>query len=123
MSQGLSILGSTGSIGCNTLRVAEFLGDEFRVVALGAGCNVTKLAQQIERFTPELVAVGSEAAAEELARLLHERKVAVPRLAVGTEGLVAVATHPAAACVVSKCTLFGVVFTIASMERSSRIAS
>ena len=66
MSQGLSILGSTGSIGCNTLRVAEFLGDEFRVVALGAGGNVTKLAEQIERFTPELVAVGNDVAARDL---------------------------------------------------------
>ncbi len=123
MSQGLSILGSTGSIGCNTLRVAEFLGDEFRVVALGAGGNMAKLAEQIERFTPELVAVGNDAAAEELARLLHAKKVALPRLAVGTEGLVAVATHPAAACVVSATVgAIGFVPTLRALEAGKRVA-
>ena len=46
-SKGVALLGSTGSIGCNTLRVIESLGDErFRVVALGAGHNVDVLADR-----------------------------------------------------------------------------
>ena len=48
--KGIAILGSTGSIGCNTLRVVESLGSEsFRVVALGAGSNVEILADQVAR--------------------------------------------------------------------------
>ncbi len=61
--KAISILGSTGSIGCNTLKVIEHLGD-FRVVALGAGENIGKLAEQIEQFQPELVAVKNEYCAE-----------------------------------------------------------
>ena len=50
-ARGVSILGSTGSIGCNTLRVIEALGrDRFRVVALGAGRNIEKLADQIAQL-------------------------------------------------------------------------
>jgi 1-deoxy-D-xylulose-5-phosphate reductoisomerase len=101
-ARGLSILGSTGSIGCNTLRVATALGaDQFRVVALAAGHNVTKLAEQIEEFKPELVSVESEEAVEQLRRQLSVRGVAAPRLAVGEDGLVEVATHDGADVVVS----------------------
>ncbi|MGH9945385.1 MAG: 1-deoxy-D-xylulose-5-phosphate reductoisomerase, partial [Pyrinomonadaceae bacterium] len=57
---GISILGSTGSIGRNTLRVVEAFGDTFRVVALGAGRNVGELAGQIERHRPEFVSVETE---------------------------------------------------------------
>src|SRR6478735_6785298 len=56
--RSVSILGSTGSIGCNTLKVIEHLGD-IRVVALGAGRNMPKLAEQILKFKPELVSVES----------------------------------------------------------------
>ena len=63
--KGISILGSTGSIGCNTLKVIEHLGD-FRVVALGAGRNMAKLAEQIASFKPELVSVDDELCAETL---------------------------------------------------------
>ena len=54
--KGIAILGSTGSIGCNTLRVIESFGSErFRVIALGAGHNVETLADQIAKYLPELV--------------------------------------------------------------------
>ena len=69
--KAISILGSTGSIGCNTLKVVEHLGDDFRVVALGAGKNVAKLAEQIARFKPELVSVEDENCAENLLKELH----------------------------------------------------
>ena len=124
MPQGLAILGSTGSIGCNTLRVAGFLGaSEWRVVALGAGRNVEKLAAQIEQFAPELVAVGDEAVAENLLRRLHERNVSAPRLAVGQAGLVEVATHPQASCVVSATVgAVGFVPTLRALEAGKRVA-
>ena len=124
MRQGLSILGSTGSIGCNTLRVAEFLGaDAWRVVALGAGRNVAKLAAQIEQFAPELVAVADEEAAENLLRLLHERRVKPPRVALGQAGLVEVATHEQAVSVVSATVgAVGFVPTLRALEAGRRVA-
>ena len=55
-AKGIAILGSTGSIGRNTLRVIESLGSSrFRVVALGAGRNIEALADQIAHHLPELV--------------------------------------------------------------------
>lgn len=57
MLQGIAILGSTGSIGRNALRVIEALGPEYQVVALSAHRNVELLAQQARRYKPKLVAV------------------------------------------------------------------
>ena len=53
----IAILGSTGSIGCNTLRVVDALAGSFGVAALGAGSNVELLAQQIEKYRPRVVSV------------------------------------------------------------------
>src|SRR5437764_14055672 len=93
-TQGIAILGSTGSIGCNTLKVVESFGDErFRVVALAAGRNVARLAEQVERHRPELVAVEDVACAEQLQDELKRRGVSAPRVATGEGGLVEVATH------------------------------
>jgi 1-deoxy-D-xylulose-5-phosphate reductoisomerase len=100
--KGIAILGSTGSIGCNTLRVVEALGGEqFRVVALGAGHNVETLADQIAKHLPELVSVETEEAAHDLRAKLFERDIDLPRIIVGEPGLIEVATHPQADCVVS----------------------
>ncbi len=57
MSQGIAILGSTGSIGRNTLRVIDALGPEYRVVGLSAHSNVELLAQQARRYRPRFAAV------------------------------------------------------------------
>ncbi|HEY9286145.1 MAG TPA: hypothetical protein VIP46_22025, partial [Pyrinomonadaceae bacterium] len=78
--RGISVLGSTGSIGCNTLRVVEAFGGEFAVVALSAGRNVERLAEQIERHRPELVSVETDECAGELRELLRARGVAAPRV-------------------------------------------
>ena len=101
--RGISILGSTGSIGCNTLRVIESLGDQrFRVVALGAGRNVATLADQIACHKPELVSVETEDSLAQLKSELSKRGIATPSIAVGEDGLVEVATHPRASCVRSE---------------------
>jgi 1-deoxy-D-xylulose-5-phosphate reductoisomerase len=63
MPQGIAILGSTGSIGRNALRVLEALGPQYQVVALSAHRNVELLAQQTRRYQPRLVAVTHEDAA------------------------------------------------------------
>src|SRR5437588_249311 len=81
--QGIAILGSTGSIGCNTLNVVESFGNErFRVVALAAGRNVARLAEQVERHRPELVAVEDEDCAEQLRKELVRRGATSPRVLV-----------------------------------------
>src|SRR4051812_16368311 len=101
-ARGIAILGSTGSIGCNALRVIESLGrDRFRVVALAAGRNVKILADQIASHRPQVVSVESEQSAAELHDELMAQGLPTPRLLVGEAGLVEVATHEAAHCVIS----------------------
>lgn len=122
--RGVSILGSTGSIGCNTLRVIEALGaDRFRVVALGAGRNVKKLAEQISRFSPQFVSVESGETAEKLTAELHARGIPPPAVRTGEAGLVEVATHESADCVVSGTVgAVGFVPTLRALETGKRVA-
>lgn len=122
--KGIAILGSTGSIGCNTLRVVESLGSEnFRVVALGAGSNVEILADQVARHLPELVTVATDQAAHDLRARLFERDLDLPRILVGEMGLVEVATHADADCVVSATVgAIGFVPTLRALEAGKRVA-
>ena len=122
--RGVSILGSTGSIGCNTLRVVESLGPaRFRVVALGAGQNVAKLVDQISRHQPELVSVQTAEAAEQLKAELRGRDISPPRIALGESGLIDVATHADADCVVSGTVgAVGFVPTLRALEAGKRVA-
>lgn len=122
--KGIAILGSTGSIGRNTLRVIESFGeDEFRVVALGAGRNVEMLAEQVARYLPALVSVETEDAARQLRAKLFERDIDLPRIVVGQEGLVEVATHARADCVVSATVgAVGFVPTLRALEAGKRVA-
>src|SRR5882724_7702508 len=123
-ARGIAILGSTGSIGCNSLRVIESLGAErFKVVALAAGRNVKILADQIERHHPELVSADSEESAELLKAELRARDVATPRLLFGEAGLVEVATHELADCVISATVgAVGFVPTLRALEAGKRVA-
>jgi 1-deoxy-D-xylulose-5-phosphate reductoisomerase len=95
----LVILGSTGSIGCNTLDVVRHLAPRFEVVALGAGGNVERLAEQIREFHPTRVSVADDAAAARLRRLLNDDWTG--EIGVGADGMISVATHPAADIVMS----------------------
>jgi 1-deoxy-D-xylulose-5-phosphate reductoisomerase len=70
MTRRLSILGSTGSIGQSALDVVERFPDRFQVVALAAGQNVARLAEQARRHRPALISVADEAAAAELRQAL-----------------------------------------------------
>jgi 1-deoxy-D-xylulose-5-phosphate reductoisomerase len=123
-AKGIAILGSTGSIGCNTLRVIESLGSErFRVVALGAGHNVQTLADQIAKHLPELVSVETEDAAHDLRAQLFERDIDLPRIIVGEPGLIEVATHTQADSVVSATVgAVGFVPTLRALEAGKRVA-
>ncbi|MEJ7578332.1 MAG: 1-deoxy-D-xylulose-5-phosphate reductoisomerase [Pyrinomonadaceae bacterium] len=122
-SKGIAILGSTGSIGCNTLRVVESLGEQFRVVALGAGCNVEKLAEQIRQHEPHVVSVETEHYARELAELLRAQGTKAPAIRVGEEGLIEVATSARAEIVVSAIVgAIGLVPTLAALKKGKRVA-
>jgi 1-deoxy-D-xylulose-5-phosphate reductoisomerase len=123
-SKGIAILGSTGSIGCNTLRVVDSLGGRrLRVVALGAGRNIDTLADQIARYLPEVVSVETETAAQDLRARLFGRNVDLPRIVVGEAGLVEVATHPDADCVVSATVgAVGFVPTLRALEAGKCVA-
>jgi 1-deoxy-D-xylulose-5-phosphate reductoisomerase len=122
--RGIAILGSTGSIGCNSLRVIESLGPQyFEVVALAAGRNTKRLADQIERHRPQLVSVESEQFATELKRELSARGLPLPPLTTGESGLVDVATHNAADCVISATVgAIGFVPTLRALEAGKRVA-
>ncbi len=121
--KAISILGSTGSIGCNTLKVVEHLTGEFRVIALGAGRNMEKLAAQIAQFQPELVAVETEACAEDLLRRISNSKSQIPKIEIGEAGLISVATHEQAEIVVSATVgAVGFVPTLRALENGKRVA-
>src|SRR5438552_11489624 len=123
-ARGIAILGSTGSIGCSSLRVIESLGaNRFRIVALGAGRNIARLMDQISRHEPELVSVETEEAAENLKAELKRRSVPATRVVFGEAGLVEVATHARADCVVSGTVgAVGFVPTLRALESGKRVA-
>ena len=122
--KAISILGSTGSIGCNTLKVVEHLSGEFRIVALCAGRNMDVLAEQVAKFSPELVSCENENCAEELLKKLHENGISkIPKIEFGEKGLIATATHESAEIVVSATVgAVGFVPTLRAIEAGKRIA-
>jgi 1-deoxy-D-xylulose-5-phosphate reductoisomerase len=116
-SRGISILGSTGSIGTSTLDVLERFPDRFRVVGLAAGRQIDRILEQIARHRPAIVAVAS---AEDASRLRSE----FPSLRVlhGVEGMVEVATHPDADFVMSAMVgAVGLVPTLRAIEAKKTV--
>ncbi len=94
----LSILGSTGSIGINALEIIAQYPDHFQVLALAAGENTAKMAEQIRYFRPQIASVKDARIAENLRKALPDR---CTQVLSGQEGLIAVASHPEAEMVVS----------------------
>jgi 1-deoxy-D-xylulose-5-phosphate reductoisomerase len=91
----LTVLGSTGSIGTNTLDVIRQNSHRYQVYGLAAGRNVALLAEQILEFRPPVVAVPDEAGIEQLVKKLTEMglpKSGWPELTVGPQALVAMST-------------------------------
>jgi len=118
---GVSILGSTGSIGQQALDVISRYPERFFVVALSAGRNWQLLAGQIERFRPRLVAM----AGEEDARLLAESLAGEykPEICWGVDGLATVATCSGAQVVLTAVTgIAGLLPTVAAIKAGKHIA-
>jgi 1-deoxy-D-xylulose-5-phosphate reductoisomerase len=94
----ISILGSTGSIGVNTLNVVREFADRFQVIALSAGRNAELLREQALEFRPKVVSVANADLAATIRPQLKREGIDVMH---GEEGLVAVATHPESQLVLS----------------------
>ncbi len=118
--KGLSILGSTGSIGRNVLRIVDAFPGRFEVVGLAAGGNVEVLAEQVARHRPKIVSVADTAALERLSGLVDLSGV---RAVVGRQGMVEVATRDEARMVVASAVgAVGLVPTYRALEAGKDVA-
>lgn len=115
----ICVLGSTGSIGRQTLAVVERFPEKLRVAALAAGRRVDALAEQVERFRPELVAVADAAAAASLRARLGP---GAPPVLAGAEGIEAAARHPADVVVAGLVGAAGLRPTLAAVRAGRRVA-
>ena len=114
----IALLGSTGSIGRQTLDVVRCFPEHFRVVALAARSNITLLAQQAQEFAPVLTACFAETPEIEIAA-----REALPEVALGEQGLLDVATHPDVDIVVAATSgLMGLAPTLAAIKAGKTIA-
>lgn len=115
----IAILGSTGSIGTQTLEVARTNGD-LEITALAAGGNIRLLEKQIREFHPSLAAVWSEEKAKELRIKVADLDV---RIVSGMDGLLEVATQPGSEILVTAIVgMIGIRPTIAAMKAGKDIA-
>ena len=119
MIKKLSILGSTGSIGTQTLEVVRNNGD-IRVTALAAGSNIALLEKQIREFRPSLACVWDPEKAKELKTAVADLPV---RVVSGMDGLLEAAVEPEAQIAVTAVVgMIGIRPTIAAMEAGKDIA-
>ena len=118
MMKNISILGSTGSIGRQTLDIIRNLPD-VQVVALTASTSVERMAQQCREFLPELAVMSTKEAAEQLQVAIRDLPV---RVSFGEEGLLEAATLPQADCVITAVVgMIGLKPTLAAVRAKKRI--
>ncbi|HEY9641565.1 MAG TPA: 1-deoxy-D-xylulose-5-phosphate reductoisomerase, partial [Coleofasciculaceae cyanobacterium] len=98
--KAITLLGSTGSIGTQTLDIAAQYPDQFRIVGLAARSNVELLAQQIRQFRPQIVAICDAAQLPALQAAIADL-TPQPILLAGEEGVVEVARYGDAEVVVT----------------------
>jgi 1-deoxy-D-xylulose-5-phosphate reductoisomerase len=115
----LAILGSTGSIGCSALAVVDAHPGRLSVVGLAAGDNAERLAQQVEKYHPDVVAMATGEAVDRL----RASGTRLPLVGTGTSGLIAVATHPDADIVICASSgTAGLEAVLAAIEAGKTIA-
>ena len=118
MIKCVSILGSTGSIGRQSLDVVSRL-PEIRVAALTAGTSVDRMAQQCRQFRPQLAVMATEEAAAKLSEAIKDLPI---RVMWGEEGLIEAATVPEADCVITAVVgMVGLKPTLAAIRAKKRI--
>ena len=117
----LAILGSTGSIGCNTLKIVEMFPDRFIIKVLAAKNNIELLAEQIERFRPELAVVFDDQHAVRLKKRLNNNKIV--EILCGREGYLTAASCKSVDMVVSAMVgAAGLLPTIAAIDAGKTVA-
>ncbi|MBD1914893.1 MULTISPECIES: 1-deoxy-D-xylulose-5-phosphate reductoisomerase [Cyanophyceae] len=120
--KAITLLGSTGSIGTQTLDILEHHPDQFRLVGLAAGNNVELLAQQVRQFKPEIVAICNPDKLGELRDALAGLDP-MPQLLAGDDGIVEVARYGDAEAVVTGIVgCAGLLPTLAAIEAGKDIA-
>lgn len=116
----IAVLGSTGSIGTQTLEVVREHSDELEVVALAAGSSVSKMEEQIREFRPKVACMWTQEAADDMRARVKDLDVKVLR---GMEGLLEIATDPASDVVLTAVVgMIGIRPTIAAIEAGKDIA-
>lgn len=119
--KNLSILGSTGSIGCNVLKIVEMFPERFAVKALAAKRNISLLSGQIERFHPEIAVVYDASTAVDLQNMLPPG--AGVEVLYGEDGYKTAAAYPSVdMAVVSFVGASGLMPTLAAIEAGKNIA-
>ncbi|CBK74773.1 1-deoxy-D-xylulose 5-phosphate reductoisomerase [Butyrivibrio fibrisolvens 16/4] len=120
MAKNISILGSTGSIGTQTLDIVSQNPDDLNVVAMSCGSNLDLFEKQIRKYNPVLVSVGTEELAKDLKTRTNDLDIDIH---FGMEGLIAVATAEGADTVVTAVVgMVGVQPTIAAINAGKDIA-
>ncbi|MEM8807786.1 MAG: 1-deoxy-D-xylulose-5-phosphate reductoisomerase [Cyanobacteria bacterium P01_G01_bin.38] len=120
--KAITLLGSTGSIGTQTLDIIEHHPDQFRLVGLAAGRNVELLAQQVRQFKPEIVAIWDATKVGELRDAIADIDPQ-PQVLAGDEGIVEVARYGDAEAVVTGIVgCAGLLPTLAAIEAGKDIA-
>lgn len=118
----ITLLGSTGSIGTQTLDIVASHPNEFSIVGLAAGRNLSLLAEQIRQFKPEIVAIADEALLPELKEAIAD-VTPQPILVTGEAGVVEVAAYGDAQSVVTGIVgCAGLLPTIAAIKAGKDIA-
>ena len=120
--KALSVLGSTGSIGTQTLEIVEEFPHRFRVVALTAGRNLALLCQQVQRHQPEVVALADPALLSELRERLSAHLPRLPELVAGSELCQAAAWSSADLVVTGIVGCAGLLPTLAAIEAGKDLA-
>ncbi|MEM9006759.1 MAG: 1-deoxy-D-xylulose-5-phosphate reductoisomerase [Cyanobacteria bacterium P01_F01_bin.86] len=120
--KAITLLGSTGSIGTQTLDILDSHPEDFRLVGIAAGRNVELLAQQVHQFRPEIVAIHDESKLSELKAALADLDPQ-PQLLGGSSGVVEVARYGDAEAVVTGIVgCAGLLPTLAAIEAGKDIA-
>lgn len=120
--KAITLLGSTGSIGTQTLDILQSHPDDFRLVGIAAGNNVELLAQQVRQFKPEIVAICNESKLTELRTTLADLDPQ-PQILAGDEGIVEVARYGDAEAVVTGIVgCAGLLPTLAAIKAGKDIA-
>lgn len=116
----IAVLGSTGSIGTQTLQIAREQKENIQIIALAAGKNAAKMEEQIREFSPSYAVMWTEEAARDLAARVKDLQV---EILTGMEGLLQIVTLPKVDTVVTAMVgMIGIRPTIAAMEAGKAIA-